>query len=1052
MRVREIHIDGFGHFAARRFGPLNGRATVFLGPNEAGKSTLMEFIRTVLFGFRTRAGRPPRGGWPTNYPPLAGGAHGGALTLVDGQGRTFEVRRSGGGRRGRVSVISEGAELGEPALSGLLGNHSREVFDRIFAFALDELHSPDLLSDESVNARIYSAGMGATSLPGALKAIEDRRKEIFLKSGSTQKIHGASARIREIDARLAEVQGNAARYGALTSRLAEIESELAGIESQRSDAGLRRGRQVMLRAGWDDWNALNTAESDLAALPVVEDFPADGVGRLERAEQRVQIARAERESAVEAVAACREGAGVAIDREAIADRGSDIRRVREGRGAFDGWVRDLPEREAELAGYRREFAESLRGLGHDWDEGRLERFDGSIALRQQIAEHGDRIRQATHQVSRTEQAHAQSVEVLKEATEAKERAARGLQSFPDPGADEAEIRERRRTIGEAKSRLARFERHRQTETYLIAQIDGPEVAGSLGGRPGPGAVLPVVGLIAGIALVIAGAVLGGEALYIGIGSGIAMMIGALYLVVSGRSGSPGSVESRPAGPFPDPLEHVSAEIAVLREALSGDAKALGADQIDDSVLLLAEEALGDMERRLADRDRLADDLERAETLVARRGTRVDEMAAAVEEAGRDLESAKGAWRGWLSERGLLESYTPETADALWAQVELCRSKHGAVREWERRTAGLQRVIAEYSEIVVGPLAVDFNVEVEPGDPGSVAAAADALVELFERVQDDVRTRGRARKELEDAERALERRGKEFGSAEKEMADLLNRGGALTAEEFRDRAGVDEKRRESAAAAKGAGERLQRLSGPGSALESLKADLAAADLQSIERALGELDERLEELGALRDELRDERTSRENERGGLMSEEVSSELRMERAVLIEQIAAHARDWSRLTIARGLLEEARAKFERERQPGVVRHAQRFFSGITAGSYEKLYAPLGEQTVTVTGAGGASKQPSELSRGTREQLFLALRFGLIRELGEATEPLPVVVDEVLVNFDPARARRAAAAFLELSRTNQVLVFTCHPQVADHFARAAAEMGADPPAIEEIG
>ena len=111
-------------------------------------------------------------------------------------------------------------------------------------------------------------------------------------------------------------------------------------------------------------------------------------------------------------------------------------------------------------------------------------------------------------------------------------------------------------------------------------------------------------------------------------------------------------------------------------------------------------------------------------------------------------------------------------------------------------------------------------------------------------------------------------------------------------------------------------------------------------------------------------------------------------------------------------------------------------------------MYAPLGEQTVAVMDADRQSKQPSELSRGTREQLFLALRFGLIRELGQRTEPLPVIVDEVLVNFDPARALRAAAAFTELSDTNQVLVFTCHPTVVEMFCEASSETGREKPAV----
>ena len=83
-------------------------------------------------------------------------------------------------------------------------------------------------------------------------------------------------------------------------------------------------------------------------------------------------------------------------------------------------------------------------------------------------------------------------------------------------------------------------------------------------------------------------------------------------------------------------------------------------------------------------------------------------------------------------------------------------------------------------------------------------------------------------------------------------------------------------------------------------------------------------------------------------------------------------------------------------------------------------------------------ASSPRELSRGTREQLYLALRFGLVREFGEHAERLPVVVDEVLVNFDPERARLAAEAFATLAETNQVLVFTCHPETVDLFAEAA--------------
>ena len=46
----------------------------------------------------------------------------------------------------------------------------------------------------------------------------------------------------------------------------------------------------------------------------------------------------------------------------------------------------------------------------------------------------------------------------------------------------------------------------------------------------------------------------------------------------------------------------------------------------------------------------------------------------------------------------------------------------------------------------------------------------------------------------------------------------------------------------------------------------------------------------------------------------------------------------------------------------------------------------------------------------------------------------LPVIMDEILVNFDAARAEQAAAAILSLADTHQVIYFTCHPEIAGLF------------------
>ena len=51
LRIESLHINGFGHYSNHPIGPLSSPITVLYGANEAGKSTLQEFVRTILFGF-----------------------------------------------------------------------------------------------------------------------------------------------------------------------------------------------------------------------------------------------------------------------------------------------------------------------------------------------------------------------------------------------------------------------------------------------------------------------------------------------------------------------------------------------------------------------------------------------------------------------------------------------------------------------------------------------------------------------------------------------------------------------------------------------------------------------------------------------------------------------------------------------------------------------------------------------------------------------------------------------------------------------------------------
>ena len=947
MRIRGLHIDGFGHFADLELGPFDRPVTVLHGPNEAGKSTLLEFIRRVLFGF-------PDGRSRSNpYRPLAGGGHGGGVTIVGDGGETVTVRRFQGTGGGPVTLTAASGEpLADGELSRLLGHHSKDVFQNVFAFTLDELHDEALLSDDSVNSQIYSAGMGATKLPEALKTLNDGKGGLFLKSGRKHAIYDAAGGLDQVDYILRDVADNAAEYGRLSDQLEEVEAELQRLNHRRRESQSHLDRQRQLETAWDDWNELVTTEQQLADLPIIDEFPVDGVSRLEALEERVRGARREHESAVEDVTEAEARAEASVEYEAILDHSGDVDTLKRLSTSFHEAVRDLSKVKAELEEHKRSLTQTLKDLGPDWDEARLEAFDLSMAVREEISQHQERLRKAGEELARRESALAQDQNALEESTEAENRAKQELEASARPTS-------------------------RKNNSKALAAI-------------------AAIGVAAGIALLAMGPALGGTTLPLGIAGGLVFLTLAgiaAYLLTSGQSST-------------------------------------GAD---------------------AEYARLSRELANAIELTKQRKDRTERSGKAVELAKSALESIESEWRQWLAERGLRETFLPENVVEVRSKIELGLTQRSDVRSWQQRIDAIQGRIVEYTT-TVEPLASEFAVAFDDNDPRIVAAAADRLFELHVEVERKVGEQKGAKADLEKAKRGLKERKTVLDEAEEEMKELLQSGAAAAAEDFRKRAETYRGRTDLEKKRRDALDRLQRLSGPGEPLEALKKQLGDTDIQAIRDEKRRVEEEYTDADAEVRELSTERGSIQAQRDGLTGEEESSRLRTERHRLLEEMRGHAREWTVRTIAENLLQEARGKFEKERQPDVVRNAETFFKGITNERYQTVFSPLGSSEIHVMDSRGDPKQPSQLSRGTREQLFLSLRFGLVRELGQRSERLPVVVDEALVNFDPRRGMRAAGAFVELAQTNQVLVFTCHPQMVEWFVSAASERSAEEPEVVAIG
>ena len=444
-----------------------------------------------------------------------------------------------------------------------------------------------------------------------------------------------------------------------------------------------------------------------------------------------------------------------------------------------------------------------------------------------------------------------------------------------------------------------------------------------------------------------------------------------------------------------------------------------------------------------DRVRIETALHDAENDAERLRDRGEAAGHRRDEQQRVVETAEADWSAWLGKHGLQETLAPDTVPELFSRVETARIVVHAVSEKRDRITAIQKDIDTYSADVgrVATAHRDAGVNLAGDDaPLAVAQAADRLAERFDQIREAGAAHTAAEHAAEDCDASLQQATNRRAGEDDRLRDLLLRAETDDPEEFRLRARRQLERQSLDGTRQRHLSSLRATWGGGRDLDAARSAFASTTKEETDDELRWAESTLEELMQRTIEQTEERGRLQERMHALSSDEDSSRLRGRREELVEELRVLAAEWSKHVVARCLLVRARNRYEEDRQPDVVRRAQTFFHSLTGGRYPKLHVTVGKQEITVIDETDVRKTPGQLSRGTYEQLYLALRFGLIQSLGEETERLPVIVDEVLVNFDLERARCAAAAFVELSRTNQVLVLTCHQWIVDLFKEAAPD------------
>lgn len=227
-------------------------------------------------------------------------------------------------------------------------------------------------------------------------------------------------------------------------------------------------------------------------------------------------------------------------------------------------------------------------------------------------------------------------------------------------------------------------------------------------------------------------------------------------------------------------------------------------------------------------------------------------------------------------------------------------------------------------------------------------------------------------------------------------------------------------------------------------------MAAAEFDDVVRELQqEIDARDEEISQLERSLVALRARRDESRSTSITE-----IDSERSSIKARMVVEGERYLVASTALELLRQARTRYERETRPEVLDLASTLFERFTGGRYEEIdVADSGGKPVFVAvRAGGGHLDRvgvEELSRGTQGQLLLALRLAYLDKVIPDQGGMPIILDDVCVDFDLARTQEVIDGLLTYSESRQVIYLTCHERERSVVIDRAAHRGVGVAVVE---
>ncbi|SER96564.1 AAA family ATPase [Salisediminibacterium halotolerans] len=925
MRLKKVKAHGFGKWRDTEWDlSADSRFTVFLGENETGKSSVMQLIHAVLFGFAKEE--------VERLKPRNGGNFGGSVEL-EMDGRTLTVERTHRQRiRGEVTVkYEDGRTGGEKEWEAILQGLDSATFKGIFHIDLNGLEHLQRLSPGEVNRYLYDAGMsGGQALTKLEKKLKQRADDYYTPQGKVKPVNRLAKEWEKTESERALLAEKLDRISEKRRLISDYENRLAEQADQEDEINQRLRffeKASALETIIRDWSALNKKRDELARKRP-DRFPVNGLERFERWQQLAEEKKAEAADKQKKLAEKKQLLAkeenllltdqLRLEMSNALEKKAEIMRLYDNRATLSKDIEQLNREKKKLLKAHPDTS--------------ADHFNAAVIDAQKLQQF-DRLKNERVQLKSKEEQLKMKAEDIENRV-----------------ADNQEMQE------EAK---------RQEKNYLAEENRLAKQQEKKANRK--------------ITWILTGTVLA---------AGISLVAADLFIA----------------------LMALAAGTALLFSAYKEKREWLDRRQRTEDTLSKADQQSAQ---------------ESSPPLMAEKAINEKSLQQEKEQIELERERLAKQWSEWEDafHNWLTITQLPFKDDLGWYDHFIPNA-----RKWYELEDRIEELTEDKqqteSQIEQGERSAKQIVQ----KAGNTTDQEDFWYTLYKQYdRDEERRREIAKQQdlLTDMIEQHDELEEKYNHYRAKLDELLTYTGVTEENRFRSLGELEKHYEDIDYRCQEQEIRLSSAIPDKDEREKITAAVLA-EHTDIDKEKQHLHEQSAAVFTEKERLIKEKTETAKEVETLEQDGTYEEICQEKKRLEEEVNKLLREWAVMQAALKMIGQAKRVYEQNRQPAVMERAEQLFIHLTEGRYHRFFAPLGEETFYVERNDGERFEPADLSRGTREILYLSLRLALADD--DAFErKYPIIMDEILVNIDAVRRKKLIEAFSLISSGRQLLFFTCH-------------------------